>query len=105
MDHLPALHPMITSVNGPFVGSPSFLIPLTTPFYYNPSAGNLLMDVRVTSGYQGFSSAITYDGFSISGDPVSSVTGFTLSSTTGIADTMGLVTAFSLSAVPEPSTT
>ena len=74
------------------IGSPAafdILIPLNTPFWYNPAAGNLLLDVRNTGG--GTSSG--FDATSIVGDSVSRVYG-AVGSATGGTDTLGLVTDF-----------
>jgi len=77
------------------------LVSLTTPFFYNPAAGNLLMDVRyyqLPSG--GFPSL--YDASNDLGDTVSRVSAFNVVDATGIADTIGLNTAFVVTPVPEP---
>lgn len=92
-----------SSFTGPVGGPKDFdiVIPLQNPFLYNPSAGNLLLDVRQ------FSSASTsrFDAQFTTGDGVSRVftTGADVSSTRGPTDTLGLVTLFSFqSTAPEP---
>jgi len=80
----------------------------TTPFFYNPANGNLLLDIRI---YQGFGQigppqgVAILDAFSVVGDSVSSVYAFggTLP-TSGQTSTLGLATAFRIIPVPEPST-
>src|ERR1019366_6196738 len=54
------------------IGSPAafdILIPLTTPFWYNPAAGNLLLDVRNSGG----GSSSQFDAVSTANDSVSRV--------------------------------
>ncbi|SRR6266568_1812685 len=77
------------------------LVNLTTPFFYNPAAGNLLMDVRY---YQLRSSGFPtdYDASTSSGDTVSRVYAFNVADASGLADTIGLVTGFVVTPVPEP---
>jgi PEP-CTERM motif len=81
-------------------GGADIIIPLRTPFYYDPSAGNLLMDVfnfgrERTSPFNANSSA---------SDTTSSVYSFGVNEPNGIANTIGLVTIFEVRPVPEPST-
>jgi hypothetical protein len=78
-------------------------ISFTTPFIYNPAAGNLLLDV------QNFSGGTTgqFGAESVTGDTVSRL--FSENDATGAgggsADTAGLVTEFvTAQAVPEPTT-
>jgi hypothetical protein len=79
-------------------------ITLTTPFLYNPGAGNLLLDVRNFSA----GSTTQFDAENTVGDAVSRI--YTTSSGVGSAtadgsDTVGLVTQFTFTVgVPEPST-
>ena len=75
-------------------GSPAafdILIPLTTPFWYNPAAGNLLLDVRNSGG----GSSSQFDAVSTANDSVSRVYGG-VDSSSGGTDTLGLVTEFTL---------
>ena len=75
-------------------GSPAafdILIPLTTPFWYTPAAGNLLLDVRNSGG----GSSSQFDAVSTANDSVSRVYG-SVGGSTGGADTLGLVTEFTL---------
>ena len=88
---------------GPASGPKDFdiIITLTTPFFYNPAAGNLLLDVR---NFGGGRTAI-FDAQEIGGDSISRA--FTMpsgvgSSTADGTDTLGLVTRFT-TAVPEPA--
>jgi len=95
----------------PFTGSSRFPIPLSTPFFYNPSAGNLLMDIQVTSPFAPNDPTMPYT-FPVSTDPndtVSRVWGQTpfpgQPILTGTPDTIGLGATFSIRPVPEPSST
>lgn len=74
----------------------------TTPFTYNPANGNLLLDVTVfnqdnvpnftgNSYNQVDSSGVTSRAYAFNGAP------------SGVADSIGLVTTFNASSVPEPS--
>lgn len=82
------------------------IINFTTPFLYNPAAGNLLLDVR---NFSGAPIQNTYfDAQTTTGDSVSRVRGTEGSplATSGTADTLGLITRFTYStpdaSVPEP---
>ncbi|MBZ5602042.1 MAG: PEP-CTERM sorting domain-containing protein [Acidobacteriia bacterium] len=77
-------------------------IQFTTPFLYDPSLGNLLLDVR---NFEGGSSAFFSD-INSSNDSVSRVISRSVNDARGIADTDGLITQFDFDAVnaPEPST-
>ncbi len=84
------------------------IIMLSTPFLYNPANGSLLMDVRNSSvGTPTQLDTTTFDAENTVGDGVSRLySGFSgsVNSTTGIADSIGLVTQFTFTPVPEPST-
>jgi hypothetical protein len=80
------------------------VITLTTPFFYNPAAGNLLMDVRNFGG----GTTTLFDAEITAGDSLGRVH-TTLSSPGGVnspeaghGDTAGLVTQFTYAPVPEP---
>ena len=76
-------------------------IPFTTPFLYNPASGNLLLDIRLSA-----SASTPFDANFVIGDSVSRAYAFGSASTTGTADTLGLVTKFQTSpvnAVPDPA--
>ncbi len=84
--------------NGPLslssadVGNPpnfDIVVPLTTPFFYNPSAGNLLLDVRNTG--DGTTSPFDADS---SGEFMSRAYGDASSGTAEGTDSDGLVTEF-----------
>ena len=85
---------------GPPNGPKDFdiIITLTTPFFYNPALGNLLLDVR------NFGGGITtfFDAVFTTGDGVSRLFNQNVNGTTGSTDTLGLVTGFNI--VPEPGT-
>src|SRR5712692_5009815 len=92
---------------GGFVGPGAWdvLVPLARPFFYNPAAGNLLLDVRNFGG-----GSTTYlDAQVTLGDSVSAVQAYTgdgsgsVNSTTGLPHTGGLITLFEVTPVPEPA--
>jgi len=87
---------------GPADGPKDFDIHIqfTTPFFYDPSKGSLLLDVRNFGG----GSSAQFDAVSSSGDSVSRVASFDVDDPSGPADTIGLVTRFDFVAVPEPAT-
>lgn len=80
-------------------GGADIIITFTTPFFYDPRAGNLLMDVFNFGG--GVSSP--FNGNSSSSDTTSSVfsTG-SVQDATGYVNTGGLVTVFTVTPIPEP---
>jgi len=96
--------PLSSSATGPSGGPDNFdiVIQLSTPFFYNPANGNLLMDV---SNYGG--GLTTYfDAVDVAGDGVSrayTVASGVNSSTADASDTLGLVTGFTFTEVPEPA--
>jgi hypothetical protein len=100
-----------SAATGPAGGPKDFdlIINLTTPFTYNPAAGNLLLDIRNASpgNYIGISN---FDATGIMGDSVSRVLSRegSFNDLTGTADTHGLITRFTInpiaSAAPEPGT-
>ncbi len=75
-------------------------LPLTTPFYYDPQAGNLVLDFQVSSGS---GPAIRRDA--VSGDPTVNFVAAIGSptATTGEVLGFGFVTQFTVQPVPEPS--
>ena len=92
---------------GPAGGPKDFDIHIvfTTPFLYNRANGSLLLDVRNFGG--GTTGIFDAEG-SLTQDAISRVFtsgNQTVSSTTGTADSLGLVTQFDfVSATPEPAT-
>jgi len=90
-----------SAFTGPPNGPKDFdiVITLTTPFFYNPAMGNLLLDVRNFGG----GSTCSFDAVFTPADGVSRVFSTTnVNATTGNTDTLGLVTGFNI--VPEPGT-
>jgi len=95
-----------STFTGPAGGPMDFdvVITLTTPFYYDPAAGNLLMDVRNFGG----GTTTVLDAESITGDSIGRVhttfdsPGGVNSPNAGHGDSQGLVTQFTYSPVPEP---
>lgn len=112
------IHTSIVYAQGPLTliggGSPTPVfephITLTTPFYYNPAEGNLLIEIRNYARIPGFpiGGAPTWVGslsaLNVAGDPVSRVYAFDVNATSGSLDTYGLHTLFEFNPVPEPST-
>ncbi len=69
------------------------VVDFTTPFWYDPAAGNLLVDIRNSGGGPDTS----FDAVYATGDSVSYIDGG-LTSTSGTASTVGLVTRFTVPA-------
>jgi hypothetical protein len=74
------------------------VIPFSTPFFYNPSQGNLSVYVVTSPG----PTNLFLDGQLQTGDSVGRVFGDF--STVGTTDTLGLITRFDITPIPEPST-
>jgi hypothetical protein len=87
-----------SAFTGPPNGPKDFdiIITLTTPFFYNPANGNLLLDVRNFGG----GSTTFFDAVFQVGDGVSRVYSQNVNDATGTPDSIGLVTGFVI--VPEP---
>jgi hypothetical protein len=87
--------------------SPIFL---ATPFYYDPSQGNLLLDFRnfgggtTSYGQPPFTGPAYVDAASVLGDRVSSLFANDVNAASGTSSTLGLVTGIGITPVPEPST-
>lgn len=73
----------------------------TAPFFYNPAVGNLLVDITAGGGLTLFPGAL--DAHSVAGDSISWVYANSESALSGVAETRGLVTRFTIVAVPEPT--
>jgi hypothetical protein len=78
-------------------GSPIFI----SPFLYDPSQGNLLLDVWIFSQSPVLLPS-KLDSSRVTGDAISSV-GAPVNSASGLVDTEGLVVRFFVEPVPEPS--
>jgi hypothetical protein len=89
-------------VTGPPGGPKNFTVTFAlTPFIYDPSAGNLLLDFRAFETGGGISAPFDAQ----SGSPFTAhVDASGMSSTSGSYFANGLVTQFEFTAVPEPST-
>jgi hypothetical protein len=74
-------------------------IDLQQPFLYDPDVGNLLLDVRLSQG----TPTSYFDATEVAGDSVSRVWALDVNSPSGQADTLGLITGFSITPIPEPS--
>ena len=77
-------------------------ITMTAPFWYNPQHGNLLLDITGAGGLTIFPGSL--DAQSTVGDSVSRVFALNGNSLSGTADTLGLVTRFDMTVIPEPAT-
>ncbi len=93
----------LTSANPPGPGGTrdfDILISLSTPFTYDPSLGNLLLDFQRDAA----TLRVHFDGHDQAGDSISRVFG---SRTSPIAefgvDSFGVVARFTVTAVPEPA--
>jgi hypothetical protein len=95
----------LTTANLPGPGTAKqfdLTIPFTTPFYYDPRAGNLLFDFQVFSA-----GPPSLQEDAVAGSPITSSVFFNGSATnpTGtLLATFGLVNQFTVQPVPEPST-
>ncbi len=85
------------TLSGDFSGPPGgpkdfdYVIPLSTPFPYDPTAGNLLLDILKSPSADGLS----MDAVSPPGDPVSRLIAVGMTGAmTGTQDSTGLVTQF-----------
>ena len=81
---------------GPVVGSPNDFtinVPFDTAFSYDPSAGNLLLDIGKFSS-DIFGDPLLLDAEDTFGDSVSSLSGLTPIADQGSASSLGLVTSF-----------
>jgi hypothetical protein len=80
------------------------VITFATPFQYNPLLGNLLLDVTNYSGDRLTGvNYIAFDAVDVNGDGLSRVWSSSGSSTVGTVQSLGLVTQFITSSIPEPS--
>jgi hypothetical protein len=79
-------------------------VPLTRPFFYNPAAGNLLLDVQVYSGMDPLPGRNYYMDAEITfGDGISDLYASSVDSPVGGRSTGGLVTLFEIVPIPEPA--
>lgn len=95
-------------------GSFDYSVVLATPFLYDPTAGNLLLDVNIPVGSQvsgnGAFGFLTFDNANTINDSIYSVVNLQNgSATSGTADTSGAITQFvftpaDVTAAPEPLT-
>ncbi len=94
-----------SAFTGPVNGPKDFdiIVPFTTPFVYDPALGNLLLDIRIFDGgvvrsmdavfssTDGGSRALTFIGETVN------------TPTASIVDSLALVTRFTTSPIPEPT--
>ncbi len=80
-------------------------INFATPYLYDPSAGNLLLEIKtLTKPETQLTSGGALDAWNVTGDAVSRVYARgDANATVGTVDTIGLTTLFVFTAVPEPS--
>jgi len=74
----------------------------TTPFYYSPSQGNLLIEIAGVAGQPFLPGAL--DAQFDTGDSLSRVFATSNLAPSGTADSLGLVTEFDIAVIPEPAT-
>ena len=72
----------------------------TAPFFYNPASGNLILDVQTLGVSSG--NIPTFDAASVGGDGISRVRALDVNALTGVATSIGLVTQFEVTPIPEP---
>ena len=79
-------------------------VQLQQPFLYTPQTGNLLLDVRNFQTLPGLPFMVggLYANI-VTGDPVSLVSALNVNATGGSPGTAGLLTRFTVTAIPEPS--
>jgi len=77
------------------------VLPVTEDFFYIPSQGNLLLDVAASGGQAFLPGAL--DAHALSGDSISWVFSTDGNSPVGTVQTLGLVTRFDITIIPEPS--
>jgi hypothetical protein len=82
-----------TAATGGPPGDFDVVIPLDAPFQYDPTQGNLLLDVTIPTA--GPVSTLYFDAENSAADPVSRVWAANSEATVGSTDTRGLVTKFS----------
>jgi hypothetical protein len=79
-------------------------IKLTNPFFYNPTSGNLLLDIRNFGGISD-PGMWAFDAQEVVGDSVSRLwANDPNASVEDFVDSVGLVTRFTFEPIPEPST-
>jgi len=77
-------------------------IPITSTFFYSPSQGNLLLEIAGVAGQSFLPGEL--DAQLAASDSVSRVFADSNLATSGGADSLGLVTRFDVTVVPEPAT-
>lgn len=91
------------------IGASQVIIRLATPFLFDPREGNLLLDIRNYGGggtgwgIPPFAGPAYLDALSALEDGVSSVSATSINALSGSTSTLGLVTTFHMTQVPEPS--
>ncbi len=91
------------SISSANVGAPArdfdIVITFDTPFFYNPLAGHLLLEVINGAG----GTTTPFDAVAGSGAILSRLYAPSASAVTGNVDNVGLVTEFTFTAIPEPA--
>lgn len=87
------------------LGDFDIVMPFDRPFLYHPNQGNLLLDVRNISGttFWGEGRYPTFSADYVAGDSVSSLYARGVTQASGVLDTHGLITRFTIIPVPEPA--
>ncbi len=89
-----------------FPGKPNFFevgFTLQNRFFYDPSQGNLLLNIQKFPGGLMTGSGTAFDAVNAVGDSVSGLFASSANATVGTPSTLGLVTYFVIDPVPEPS--
>ena len=94
-----------SSNTGPAGGPKSFDITITfsTPFFYNPSLGNLLLDVRINNFGGMVTTPFDFETSSALGFVATVGSGVNSPTADAVVNTGGLVTQFGFVPVPEPT--
>jgi hypothetical protein len=80
------------------------VITFTRPFLYDPSSGNLLVDFQNFGGISPAANIPFFDAHSAQGDSVSILASNDPEALNGLPSSVGLVTQFTFSPIPEPNT-
>lgn len=91
-------------------GTPDTTIVFQNPYFYNPAEGNLLLEVLNFSQTplppdpRNQAGPLDAENNGFGPDTVSRVFAYDANATSGVADSIGLVTFFRITPIPEPST-
>jgi len=97
-DNTVVLGPTSVTISDIDTGGADIRFAFSTPFFYNPSSGNLLLDIFNYSG----STSSLFNGVAHMDTTSSLLTLNSVNDPSGILSTAGLVTVFEVTPVPEP---